>query len=258
MSTSLTTTLIASTTLYTFNCSYLTECSQCLSAQLGGSCVWCAKNSKCVFAKSSTSPVLDAECPNEIEFYRGSLADSHVDSMCTSLQWVYAAKKGTPTAPSPASIRRVEIAYSAETSLAQTTSGQYRLAIKNPHRNYQLNFKCVFSKRKSVSAEELYGQGSSSDVEWLPEDSVASQTPNMYPFDCKYAPYNDAKQLSPDIALQSVYLSVWWSSQPSGGYQSRSMEGWNQVKLKSAFSDPFQGIFIFQCLFLCLYLFKLN
>lgn len=261
-STSLTTTLISSTNLYTFNCSYFRECMQCLSDQLGGSCVWCAKNSKCVFAKSSSSSFqqtylsidgggnnkkmnndFESECPNEIEFYRRA-SNSRVDSMCTSLQWVQSSAVRRPSIFSVAATtqqantswneKRIEIPYSAESSLAQTMNGLNRLAIKNPHRNYQLNFKCVFSKQKSVSAEELHGPASSSYFEWLPDNSVSSQTPNLYPFDCKYAPYNDAKQLSADLALQTVYLSVWWSSQPQAtGYQAKSLDGWNQVKIRS-------------------------
>lgn len=234
--TSLTTTLISTTNLYTFNCSYFGECSECLSAQLGGSCVWCAKNSKCVFAKAASTPspfstpldtnAYGSECPNEIEFYQASSnSNSNSNSMCTSLQWV--SKKEEPSD----SIKRLEIAYSAESSLAQTSNG---LAVQNPHRNYQLTFKCVFSKERAVSADELHASTSSSYVEWLPEDSA---TPNMVPFDCRYAPYNDAKQLSADLALQTVYLSLWWSSLPqSTAYHSKSLDGWNQVTFKSIIS----------------------
>jgi hypothetical protein len=244
-STSLTTTLISSTNLYTFNCSYFRECSQCLSQQLGDSCVWCAKNSKCIFAKPAFSSSNGAknnklefgdECPNEIEYYQRANLMNRVNVMCTSFQW--SSKKSTTNLDN----RRVEIAYSAESSLAQSSLN--RLAIKNPHRNYQLSFKCVFSKQKRIDPSEmLHDSMVASYVEWLPEEN---QSPNLFPFDCKYAPYNDAKQLSADLALQTMYLSVWWSSQPQmSGQHLNSLDGWNQVKIKSDLDDLQEGEFIF-------------
>lgn len=78
--TSLTTSLIASASLFTFNCSYFTGCAQCLNKQLGNSCVWCAKNAKCIFSQHQQQQY--AECPNEIEFY--STSSSINNNMCTS------------------------------------------------------------------------------------------------------------------------------------------------------------------------------
>ena len=50
----MTSTLVASANLYAFNCSYFKECSQCLSPKLGGSCVWCDSNAKCIFDRQAT------------------------------------------------------------------------------------------------------------------------------------------------------------------------------------------------------------
>jgi hypothetical protein len=80
------TTLIATTELYAFNCSYFTQCDQCLHAELNSGCVWCAKNSRCVFntATANTINLFDADyeqsqCPHEVEFYRNASSD-----VCTS------------------------------------------------------------------------------------------------------------------------------------------------------------------------------
>lgn len=159
--------------------------------------------------------------------------------MCTSLQWV---SQDDPPASilsgeinnNRSRLQRIEIPYSAESSLGALqlqSSNSHRLAIRNAHRNYQLSFRCVFSRGESVSDDELHSPSSSSPLEWLPEDSIAAaeHTPNLFPFDCKYAPYNDARQLSADAALQTVYLSVWWSAHTSSS--TKSLDGWNQVKL---------------------------
>lgn len=187
--------LIASTSLYAFNCSYFKDCNQCLSKQLSGSCTWCAKNSKCIYSSK-----LDAQCPNEVEYYNSGI------SMCTSMQM----QKTSP---------KLEIPFSADSTLTQ----MLQPLIENRHKTYQKTFKCVFSKNK-ISNKARGLNFTSTNLNWL-----SGEDGKLTPFDCVYSPLNDP-QLDPQSALQTVYLSVWWSSKEND--QTRSLLEWNQVKFK--------------------------
>jgi hypothetical protein len=114
---------IASTNIFTFNCSHFIDCSQCLSEQLANSCIWCASSAKCVFAR-----------PNELdEMQCGSNEKYQFNStnQCTSL----ANEKE----------QRFEIAYSADSSLTHFIRNRY---------TFQSSLLCLFSENKSTHSDQ--------------------------------------------------------------------------------------------------------
>lgn len=224
---SLSTSLIASTNLYAFNCSYFKDCSQCLNRQLAGSCIWCASNSKCIFSKqqslaskqsilSSADLIESAECPNEIEYYQRPTNLQKPD-VCTSFSM-------RPQTDVPS---KIEIPYSADSNLGQFV----QLYVKNRHLNYQFKFKCLFTRTRSAQASSKL---TSSDLNWLAENEMRAN--DEIPFDCVYSPYSDVNQLEPDMALQTVYMSVWWSSSLQTN-KLTSLAGWNQIKFGAGGED---------------------
>lgn len=207
-------TIIASTTLYAFNCSHFSECSQCLHPHLAGSCMWCASHSRCVFVRQNiltrqsivtkqNNEVADvAECPGEIEFYQRR-------DVCTSMK--VALQSSLPLGP-------VEVAYMADSRVGELLN----LAIKNRHLTYQTRFKCVFTPNKTAHGDQLLPP-SSSAVKWGSAQTMSPRNDvllNVNSFDCVFAPYA-AKWLDSNVALQRVYFSVWWSN---------SKNEWSQVK----------------------------
>ena len=158
-SSSLSTSLIAHSQLYAFNCSYFTDCGQCLSRQLSGSCVWCAKNSKCIFA-SGNAAAAARQCPNEIDFY--SRTSSSSKDLCTSFSIVKLEKSTatTPVVEQPLGGIKVDIPFSADSSLVQFT----RLNVRNV-KEYQKSFVCLFTKRASV-IKNSQSRFSKSNFKW--------------------------------------------------------------------------------------------
>jgi hypothetical protein len=201
-----TTTLLSKTKLFAFNCSYFKQCSQCLNKELNGGCVWCGSNSKCVFAQDSNSM-----CSNESEFY--SLGSNE---MCTSFSLFKNKVK-----------KRIEIAYSADSSLSQHSD----MLIHNRRRNYQSDFKCIFTKTPYINSSVRF---TSSKLIWLNTNEFNTQNENK--FDCLYSPYKETNQLNSEAAFQTVYMSIWWSKSQS----NVGLNNWNQVKLKYDSIDMFQ------------------
>ncbi len=225
---------IATTDLFAFNCSYFKDCAQCLSPKLGGSCVWCASNSKCIFAKqkverisylaSSLASLNENECPNEIEFYK---VGGQSTSLCTSYSLT--------NTQSP----KIEVAYSGDSNLS--------ILLRNPRSDYQTSFKCVFTKNKAVNPKfKVYATNlvkdtrsvlinKSGPVEGLMQSNDSSQVKYV----CKYSPYTDLNQVDSGKALQNVYLSVWWSSGFGGLIDDglTNLAGWNQVQFKRENND---------------------
>ena len=181
VSNSVATTLLSTVKLFAFNCTYFTQCGQCLSKELNGGCVWCASNSKCVFAQDTGNNQL---CPNESEYY-----SSNNNNMCTSFTITKTALK-----------KQIEIAYSSDSNLSQHS----HMVIQNRRPNYQTEFKCIFSKTRQINNSIKY---TSSNLTWLNDINEIDNK-----FDCIYSPYKDTNQLDADNAFQTVYMSVWWSN----------------------------------------------
>jgi len=174
VSDSVATTLLSNTKLFAFNCSYFTQCNQCLNKELNGGCMWCGSNSRCVFAQENTL------CPNESEYY-----SSENNDMCTRFTTVKGNIK-----------KRIEIAYSSDSNLSQHSE----MIIQNRRTNYQTEFKCVFTKVRALNQSIKY---TATSLIWLDNENR---------FDCIYSPYKDLAQLDSESAFQTVYLSIWWSS----------------------------------------------
>jgi hypothetical protein len=156
--TALTTSLIANTHLYAFNCSYFADCGQCLSRHLSGSCVWCARNSRCAFAAASRD-AKQRECPNELDFYSRDLSDSNKD-LCTSFSIKKLSESSMPSENERAESVKVDIPYSAESQLAQLT----KLDIKNA-KDHQKSFVCLFTKTRQINRFEQT-RFTKSDLKW--------------------------------------------------------------------------------------------
>lgn len=184
--------IISSTNLYAFNCSYFKDCNRCLSDQLGGSCTWCSKNSQCVFTNQIK------QCLNDFR---------HENSNTCTMLSTDSFKQS-----------KIEIPYSADSRLSQMTG----LNIKNRNLNYQQSFKCVFSSSKYLSKNQNF---TVSDVIWKTDQNLdETQTP----FDCIYSPYKDFTKINSNLALQTVYMSVWWSPQQNNTFDLN--QEWNQIK----------------------------
>lgn len=231
-------TLVASTNLYAFNCSYFNECNQCLSPLLGGSCIWCASNSRCIFVRENIfsrksiitreNGYVDTECPNEIEYYQNR-------DVCTSMKAKRISEPNTNKEVTP-----IEVAYSADTKLADFL----HLIIKNRHLNYQTKFKCLFTSNRSVNANDLQQQTTTSQfslVKWGSAQHLSSSGGNglnLNSFDCIFSPYASA-WLKKNMESQSVYFSVWWSSMSSTSRQ----EKWTLVKIDATTSTNRDWVF---------------
>ena len=222
-------TLVASTNLYAFNCSYFNECSQCLSPQLGGSCIWCASNSRCIFVKETIfsrksiitrqNDFVDTECPNEIEYYQNR-------DVCTNMKVSRLLETNNANNNyNSKKLSTIEVSYSADTKLADFL----RLIIKNRHLNYQTKFKCVFSQNQSVNANDLIQFSNQfSSVKWgSAQLSGNGDGINLNSFDCVYSPYA-ISWMKKNLDSQLTYFSVWWSSSTS------QKEKWTQVKIEAS------------------------
>lgn len=219
------TTLIATTTLYAFNCSYFKQCGQCLNPKLNSGCVWCAKNSKCVYnTKIENSINLfdynyeETQCPNEIEFYRNRNSD-----VCTSFSTQNQSKP------------KIKLPLTADSELSKFT----QLSIKHRRLSFQFKFKCVFTNTDIITnTTKLLG----SNLIWPSNKNLDY---NQNPFDCIFSPYM-MKDIDTHAPIQKVYLSVWWSSRvdknqlnsylPSStrSEQLDSLNGWNQIQFKTS------------------------
>jgi hypothetical protein len=129
----------ANTQLYAFNCSFFTDCAQCLSRQLSERCVWCAWNSRCVFASA----------PRD-DFYSHS-ANSNKD-LCTSFSAVRknvldtsVVDEAAITSGKQSAAVNVDIPISAKTNLAPLA----KLNLKNV-KEHQKSFVCLFTKTRKV------------------------------------------------------------------------------------------------------------
>ncbi len=208
-----TASLIAHTNLYAFNCSYLKDCGECLSKSLMGGCVWCAKNSKCIFASESSKQ--NAQCPNEIDFYSRINQESEKD-FCTSFSMTNKKSNQDDTV-------KIDIAYSSDSNLAQLTT----LSIKNA-KEYQKEFICLFTKTKHFDIKSLEKFTKTSLI-WT---NTRNEQENRTKFDCIYSPYTDIEQIDPKLPLQTVYMSVWWSPNDFNPTKKSQLSNFYQIKLK--------------------------
>ena len=204
--------LLAKSNLIAFNCSYFTDCNQCLEQKLSGSCSWCAKNAKCVFSHQTHSA-----CPNEVKFYRLVNKDRSPSDICTTFS-------------SSSQFRaNLEIPYSADTSLTDHN----KLYINNPYPEYQTSFKCIFTKDKFVHNYQSFNF-TSTNLKWLSSDSDLKKSF----FNCQYSPNKDKKIIDANLPMQTIYMSIWWSSST---YELNSsfdlLSNWHQVKFYTNLSQ---------------------
>ena len=210
-------TILATTSLYAFNCSYFTRCDQCLSPHLGAGCVWCAANDKCVFNtrlgnevhnELFASDYEDASCPNELDRMEAA-------SVCTSF-----ALNATTTTTTASQHHHhiIQIPYSAESSISRFT----QLSIGSEQHSYPLKLRCFFTKSDEARVQLL----GSSELTWTGE--VNSLNRRVY--DCTCSPHL-IEGMRADVAAQSVYLSVWWTtSQTFDDELVHNLTGWNQIR----------------------------
>ena len=210
-------TLLTTASLYAFNCSYFTRCDQCLSAHLGGGCVWCATNAKCVFNTRLDSGEArnnffahdyeETSCPNELDRMEST-------SVCTSF-----VLNATNTATT-SQLHSIQIPYSAESSISRFT----QLSIGSEQHNYPLKFRCFFTKSGDARLQLL----GSSELTWTGEVNAL----NRRVYDCTCSPHL-IQGMRADVAAQSVYLSVWWTTSQTlldDDELVHNLTGWNQIR----------------------------
>ena len=171
-------TLLGATVLKVFNCSNFMKCSECVSEELSGGCVWCGRSSRCLF--SSDTSCISAGIINT--------------DQCTRIV---------------SNQRKLEIAFSSDTSIAQISPSIF---IRQRHSAYQTRFKCLFT----TSGDD---KGIESDLSLDSEGRI----------DCPYSPH---QQLKFGVALQTVYLSVWWTMSEEG-----EEADWSRVELEDSQFD---------------------
>ncbi|RNA23642.1 plexin-A2 isoform X1 [Brachionus plicatilis] len=208
--------LLAKSNLIAFNCSYFADCSQCLDKKLSGGCSWCAKNAKCVFSNQARSA-----CPNEVNIYR-LLNDNPLPSdICTTFSTQGQLKS------------KIEIPYSADSNL----NDYNKFYINNPYPEYQTSFKCLFTKDKHFTNSKQF-KFSSTNLKWTSSDSQLKKSF----FNCHYSPNKDQNIINSNLPMQTIYVSIWWSSAPNRlNNSSDLLSNWHQVKFYKNSSQPSQN-----------------
>lgn len=233
-------TLITGSQLFAFNCSYFTQCDQCLHPKLNSGCVWCAKNARCAFntANSKTVNLFDEgyeqrQCPNEVEFYRNASSE-----VCTSFSSLSSKQLST-----------FQVPLTADSNIGKFTD----LAIKNRRLSYQFKFRCLFTTtnvidRNSRTQLPLLA----SNLIWRTGTGtlLGNSDYKHSPFDCVFSPHLMA-DIDHSQARQKVYLSVWWSNKVDDGnlltnnyapvstdpQRIPDLDGWNQIQFQRESSD---------------------
>lgn len=208
---------ISKSDLIAFNCTHFNDCNQCLNKRLNGSCGWCSSTSKCIFTSNNIN-----ECPNE-----NPNSASYSLNQCTS----YSLGENSFSSSSGS---KLEVAYSGDSEIT--------LLLRNPRSEHQTNFICVFSKTKLLNNNnklnkfKIISSSLARDSRFLTvKTNQDSNQNNQIPFICKYSPYTDPN-LDSNLALQNVYLSVWWSSF-NDQQNIKNFEGWNQIQFKQSDSE---------------------
>ncbi len=216
------TVLFTTTNLFAYNCSYFEQCDQCLNPVLNSGCVWCAKNSKCVFNTKLPNALNlftdgdmyeEEQCPGEVEFYREST------DVCTSFSTTHDTATG------------LTIPFSDDSNLSKF----FQMSVKNRRLSYQSNFKCVFTRTNELSNENGTESFLASNLIWDTQTSL-SDYKNL-PFDCVFSPYL-MQDIQASLPVQTVYMSVWWSSKINEDSMAStrldsSLNGWHQLQFLS-------------------------
>lgn len=204
--------LLVKSNLIAFNCSYFSDCSQCLEPKLSGGCSWCAKNAKCVFSHQA-----DWACPNESNFYNLSNSDRSPADICTTFS------------SSNQLNANLEIPYSTDSNLTDYN----KFYINNPYPEFQTSFKCVFTKEKIFHNYQSF-KFTSTNLKWLSSDTALKKS---Y-FNCEYSPSKDKIVIDANSPMQTIYMSIWWSSQAYELNSSVDLRSkWHQVKFFTNLSN---------------------
>jgi hypothetical protein len=220
--------LLATAHLHSFNCNNFKYCSQCLNPALMplGSCVWCSRNSKCIFNDNNYEKF--KSCPSEIHFFDTKTSKNNQKCTSFSIETTRNDKN------------KLEIAFSDTKNMGKLPATQ--LMLKNIHSSYQLRFKCVFSTNQSQLLPSQLDDTSTSNSLFTSEvislSKLNSNDEFRQPFDCLYSPYQHIKQSNHKLPSQTVYMSIWWTNElPS--FNSNDAK-WKQIEISNNYHNSIE------------------